>query len=145
MHKHADGIPPLRGNTFYKCPSCMSGKLCTKNPRRSPNLGSTTNKEPCSDPSKNPLNDWEGLKFDESDDDFEDYMNELHLPQAQPDMHFHADFGFVRGSAFRMKTETGKTITSIDGKNSYCLIVDRAMRFIWVYVSDSKEPPVEGV
>jgi deoxyuridine 5'-triphosphate nucleotidohydrolase len=145
MHKSADGVPPLRGNAFYKCPSCMAGKLCTKNPRRSPNLGSTTSNKPCSDPSENPSNEWEGLKLDESEDEFQEYMDELHLPQAQPGMHFHADFGFARGSAFRMKTESGKTITSIDGKNSYCLIVDRATRYIWVYVGDSKEPPVEAV
>ena len=128
IHKHVDGVPKLRGNAFYKCPSCMSGKLCTKNPRHSPNLGLTMNKQPSSDPSKNLSNNWEGISFDESNDDWEDYMDELHLPQAQQGMHFHASFGFVRGSTFRLKTESGKTITSIDGKNSYCLIVDRATR-----------------
>lgn len=29
-HKHVLGIPKLRGNSFYKCASCMNGKLCTK-------------------------------------------------------------------------------------------------------------------
>ena len=46
-----------------------------------------------------------------------------------------------------METKKGKgpTITSIDGKNSYCLVFDRATRHIWVYLSNSKEPPVEPI
>ncbi len=31
LYKHADGVPKLHGNVFYKCPSCMSGKA-TKQP-----------------------------------------------------------------------------------------------------------------
>lgn len=30
LHKHVIGVPKLRGNCFYQCPSCMAGKLCTK-------------------------------------------------------------------------------------------------------------------
>ena len=48
-HKHCDGVPKLRGNAFYKCPACMAGKLCTKNPVRNANLGTT------STPSSSPL------------------------------------------------------------------------------------------
>ena len=36
-------------------------------------------------------------------------------------------------------------MTSIDGKNPYCLIVDRATRYVWIYLSGNKEPPVEPV
>jgi len=37
-------------------------------------------------------------------------------------MHFHADFGFVQGSDFRLKTHNGKTIPSIWQKEllSHC-------------------------
>jgi len=151
VHKHADGVPKLRGNSFYKCPACMAGKLCTKNPVRNANLGTPSAPPPSApDPSHIPVDapvfssDWEHVDTDDIDD-WEAYLDELHLPATKPGMNFHADFGFVRGSMFRLKTETGKTITSIDGKNSYCLVVDRATRYIWVYIGDSKEPPVEAV
>ena len=29
-HNHVIGVLKLRGNSFYKCASCMNGKLCTK-------------------------------------------------------------------------------------------------------------------
>ena len=32
LHKHTKGVPTLRGNAFYKCPSCMTRKLCIKQP-----------------------------------------------------------------------------------------------------------------
>ena len=40
-HKHVIGVPKLRGNLFYKCASCMHGKLCTKrsNVKHNRNLG----------------------------------------------------------------------------------------------------------
>ena len=146
-HKHCDGVPKLRGNAFYKCPACMAGKLCTKNPVRNANLGTTATQPSHSAKIDPPTfsTDWESVDTEDDIDEWEAYLDELHLPDAKPGMHFHADFGFVRGSDFRMKTEEGKTITSIDGKNSYCLIVDRATRYIWVYIGDSKEPPVEAV
>ena len=54
-------------------------------------------------------------------------------------------FGFVRGSEFKSVTETGKTITSIDQKNFYLLIVDRKTRYMWIHNSDSKEPPITAL
>ena len=32
IHQHTKGIPQLKGNPFYRCPACMSGKLCIKRP-----------------------------------------------------------------------------------------------------------------
>ena len=81
------------------------------------------------------------------DDELNDLVDDVYLPEALPGQHFHLDFGFVRGSEFKMETKKGKgpTITSIDGKNSYCLIIDRATRHIWIYMSNSKAPPVEPI
>ena len=45
----------------------------------------------------------------------------LHVGQ-----HLHMDFGFLRGSAFAKKDDTGQTITSIDGFRSYLIVVNRA-------------------
>ena len=91
------------------------------------------------------MGEWDTTDSDDDVDEWKAYLDELHLPDTKPGMNFHADFGFVHGSEFCLKTESGKTITSIDGKNSYCLIVDQATRYIWVYIGDSKEPPVEAV
>jgi hypothetical protein len=27
IHKHIDGIQPLKGNAFYMCASCIHGKM----------------------------------------------------------------------------------------------------------------------
>jgi hypothetical protein len=94
LHKHAKGVPRLHGNAFYKCPSCMSGKLSTKRA-----IGKNTSKK-----KKIPLSTPE-----DNDDD-------IHLPEAQPGQHFHMDLGFVRGSDYNYKTERGTTVTSIDNK-----------------------------
>lgn len=75
----------------------------------------------------------------------DDIVDDVFIPDALPGQHFHADFGFVRGSEFKLTTSEGKTVTLVDGKNSYCLIVDRATRYCWVYLSDLKEPPTKAV
>ena len=141
-HKHADGVPKLRGNAFYRCPSCMANKLCTKKcSNKHTTLGSkrSTPTTPCQSSTSEDNNI--------EDDELEEHLDTLHLPDALPGQHFHLDFGFVRGSSFKLPTANGEgpTITSVDGKNSYCLIVDRATRHIWVFLSNSKEPPIEPV
>ena len=34
------------------------------------------------------------------------------------------------------------TITSIDGYNSYLIIVDQVSRYIWIFLTASKSPPI---
>ena len=139
LHKHVIGVPKLQGNAFYKCPSCMSGKLCTKQPtHRKGNLGTVIEVDPPKVESEetNPLESQEALDA---------WLDELWLPDAEPGQHFHADFGFVRGSEFSLELEGGKTITSVDGKNSYLLVADRKTRMIWTHCSNSKAAPVKEV
>ena len=124
LHKHVTGVPPLQGNAFYRCPSCMSGKLSTKRA-----IGKGQHKPKIPRPSIDTPAD--------TDDD-------IHLPHAQPGQHFHIDFGFVRGSDFNYKNNKGSTITSIDGMNSYLAIVDRATRYTWIFTTASKHPPIEA-
>ena len=57
--------------------------------------------------------------------------------------HLHVDFGFVRGSDFSAKDEKGRLITSKDGLRSYCLVIDRASRYITVILTKTKEPPIK--
>lgn len=56
---------------------------------------------------------------------------------------FHVDFGFVRGSDFRTTDGLGRIVTSINGYNSYLSIIDSYTRYQWIYLSPSKDPPIE--
>jgi len=111
LHKHCDGVP------FYKCPACMAGKFCTKNPVCNANLGTTSTPgllTPARDLSHHPVDhptfarEWDNIDSDDDVDEWEAYLNELHLPDTKPGMNFHADFGFVCSSEFSLKTESGK-------------------------------------
>ena len=126
MHKCTTGIGPLRGNSFWKCPSCMIGK-CTRSSH-------VPTKSPAKVPFKYSLK--EELAKDEQIDD-------LIIKNSLPGQHFHFDFGFMRTKHFRQEDDDGRTQTSIDGKNAYLLIVDRKTRFMWIYVSSSKQPPID--
>jgi hypothetical protein len=127
IHKHAKGITALKGNSFYRCPSCMSGKLCTKVPigkkNRNNKLGASITTTPST------------TLQDKTNDN-------IHIPESLPGQHFHMDFGFVRGAEYSMKTEDGKTVTSLDGKKAYLLIIDRSSRYTWIFTTDSKVPPI---
>ena len=41
IHKHTNGVPKLHRNAFYRWPSCMPGKLCTKLPGYHQTIGIT--------------------------------------------------------------------------------------------------------
>ena len=60
-----------------------------------------------------------------------------------PGQHLHADFGFVRGSAFSKIDEQGRLITSKDGFRSYLIVVDRATRYKWVFLTTTRHPPLK--
>ena len=131
IHHHVDGInDQLTGNTFYRCASCMQGK-----PRKSPSRPQTSLKH-------------KGKKYRtrkhrpsiEVEDDT-NAIDDILIPNAKPGQHFHMDFGFVRGSSYTIKQEDGPPITSKEGYNSYLLIIDRATRYMWVFLTSSKEPP----
>jgi hypothetical protein len=55
------------------------------------------------------------------------------------------DMGFVHGSSYRTKDENGHLITSLDGYNSYLIIVDQASRYTWVFLSKYKVPQVKVI
>ena len=145
QHKHADGVPALRGNAFFRCPSCMKNKLCTKHTGKRTNLGSCRNcaRDTPTTGKKTTNTENSDTRDDDSDteSDWDEYLDNLHLPDALPGQHFHIDFGFVRGSDFKVPTGTngtGPTLTSMDAKNSYCIIVNRATRYIWVHLDNTK-------
>lgn len=58
---------------------------------------------------------------------------------------FHMDFGFVRGTEYKSRNEKGTMVTSRDGYNSYLIIVDSYTRYAWVFLSATKDPPLNTV
>lgn len=116
IHKHTN-VPQLQGNTFWKCPSCMSGKFDKSYHVREKNASKITS--------------------------WNEKIDDIYLPQAKPGQHFHCDFGFVRSKHYQQKDNDGQTQTSVDGKNSYLLIIDHCTQYTWVYVSSSNLPPIK--
>jgi len=125
IHKHIEGIQPLKGNAFYMCASCIHGKMRRrsiyktkpKHPQPSPGETATTN---------------------------EDYLD-LIMPRKaihRTKEMYYMDFGFVRGTGFDAKDETGRLITSLDGYRAYLLIIDGYTRYVWVFLTKTKHPPV---
>jgi hypothetical protein len=58
------------------------------------------------------------------------------------------DFGFMRASVndyTQLSKMTDCIVQSYDGYSSYLVIVDAATRFIWVFLTTSKEPPLDIV
>ena len=66
----------------------------------------------------------------------------------EPRKRFYMDFGFMRvsDSDFDGRDRTrARVIKSWDGFSSYLLIVDEASRYIWVFLTKSKDPPIDIV
>jgi hypothetical protein len=58
---------------------------------------------------------------------------------------FYMDFGFMRASSSdfsQPNKQHERVITSWDGYLSYLLVIDKASRYIWVFLMKSKEPPL---
>ena len=129
IHHHVKGIPQLRGNAFWRCPSCMASKLSIKQPHRKSSLRKPATAK--------------DIKLKWADEEHEKLEDDIYMPHALPGQHYHMDFGFVRGRGYMEKTKEGRTITSMDGYNSYLLIIDRATRYTWTFLTGTKEPPVK--
>ena len=130
IHNHALGIPKLSRNSFWKCSSCMESK-CQKTYH-------TQTTQP-SQPKKWKKATLKELLYDEN----EDQKDDMYLPGSLPGQHFHCDFGFMRSKSYQQKDDEGKLQTSIDGKRAYLLIIDRYTRYMWVYIANSKRPPIQ--
>lgn len=119
LHLHVEGQEKLQKPSLYKCHICMLVKS-TKRPIPTQH----------SKLSHAIINNTEsGIALQPTMPDF-------------PGSHFHMDMGFVRGTGYHQKTEDGRLVTSLDGYNSYLLIVDRATRYLWVFLSKNKTPPI---
>lgn len=68
-------------------------------------------------------------------------------PASRPAERFHMDFGFMRASSDEYRKVKGKPriVESFDGYTSYIIVMDAVSRKMWIFLSKSKEPPVELV
>ena len=56
------------------------------------------------------------------------------------------DFGFIQASTSdysKPNPKRDRVVKSFDGYSSYLLIVDEALRYVWVFLCQSKEPPID--
>ena len=68
------------------------------------------------------------------------------LRKAGKGRRFYMDFGFLRSlsSDFgRPSTDTDRVVTLSDRFESYLLVVDEHTRHVWVFLTRSKDSPVE--
>ena len=83
IHEHVIGIDrPLKQNAIYKCASCLPNKMC---------------KQPHHRTSKH------NTKRDRSNTEDQDTHEDDILPAGTLDQYFHMNFGFVRGSEFKLR------------------------------------------
>ena len=72
--------------------------------------------------------------------------NTTEEPKATvPGERFQMDFGFIKALDSESKEKIKGLIESYDGYNSYLLIIDKKTRYIWIFLSSSKSPPINTV
>jgi hypothetical protein len=116
LHLDATGIPKLTQPPLFCCHTCL---MANANKRAVPQR---TNKPCLSAKTVTPT---------------DDHVT-IHPPTGNtilPGTVFQMDMGFVCGTKYRMKDMDGGMVTSLDGYNSYLIVVDRATRFTWVFLS----------
>jgi hypothetical protein len=65
---------------------------------------------------------------------------------AERGRRFYFDFGFIRASNedySRPTKEKDRVIESYDGFTSYLLVVDEVSKYSWIFLTKSKDPPME--
>ena len=118
LHKHAIGVPKLRGNAFYRCPSCMSGKLCTRRFGKSKAMVKIINDDTAIVQGEPGQHFHVDFGFVRGQDDTEDRTG-------------------IR--------ENAPIVKSIDGYNCYVIVIDRVSRYTWIFLAKNKQPPVETI
>jgi hypothetical protein len=116
IHQHVDGVPKVMKPPLYKCATYTYVNI-TKRGITQKQLQTITNA----------------------------YTMKLPKQRYTTGQAFLMDMGFVRGTKYSRKDDDGNLVTSIDGYNSYLLIVDRATRYTWIFLSKTKHPQVHVI
>ncbi len=70
------------------------------------------------------------------------------VPTTEYKRQFYMDFGFMRSSTSdyaRPNKLTDRVVSSYDWYTSYHLVIDEASRYTWVFLTKSKDPPIDIV
>jgi hypothetical protein len=70
----------------------------------------------------------------------------LALRTTERKRRFYMDYGFMRASTSdysRPQKSRARVVRSYDGFTSYLLIIDEASRYVWVFLTATKEPPLD--
>ena len=72
--------------------------------------------------------------------------NEKELPKTKVSgERFHLDYGFIRSEENQAGNKKGIIIKSWDGYNSYLVAIDKHTRYMWVFLSKTKDPPIDTI
>jgi hypothetical protein len=128
IHKHVEGIPKLSPPPLFRCEACMRTKA-TKRAVTASDVGIQLRQTV--------------QPNEQTTDDLSSCVSTQGDSGVLPGAHFHMDMGFVRGTKYSLKDDNGHIVTSLDGYNSYLIIVDRATRYTWVILTKAKTPQVD--
>jgi len=131
IHLHCKGIPKLKIPTLYRCSTCVMVNA-TKRAVSQKEITKITS-ELSANPKQTTMTE------------FHEIQNQENNTNYQPGQRFHMDFGFVRGTQYGERDSDGSLVTSLDRYNSYLLVIDRATRYTWVFLSRNKAPPIDTI
>jgi hypothetical protein len=60
-----------------------------------------------------------------------------------PGQVFHMDMGFIQSKKYNYRDEYGQLVMSIDGYNTYLVIVNCATWYTWLFLTRHKTPPID--
>ena len=148
MPKHIKDFPIIRRHPLFKCNCCMTAK-CTHRPMDRMPPKTTVPSTPSPAPAPNdsaPHGESSNVTtWDNEDEDVTPDPRDVSTADLRPGQMFQMDMGFVRGSGYDVKDEDGKRITSLDGYNSYLIIIDQKTRRHWIFLTKNKNPPLDQV
>jgi len=136
IHKHTVGIPKLKKPPLFRCGACSLVNATKR---------AISQKEVSEALHQSDKHTTDNESTTMTSPNIVDINNDNKTPQDDsllPGQTFQADMGFVRGTKYQQKGEDGQIITSMDGFNSYLLVIDRATRYTWIFLSRTKAPPV---
>jgi len=130
IHNHVEGISKLHKPSLFKCGACV-----LMNATKRAVTAKDLKKISVNTPEATPLMD---IKTQDANN----------VPMSQPDCQsdlllgqvFQIDMGFVWSKKYQHRADNGHLVTSIDGYNGYVIVVDRATRYTWLFLTRHKTP-----
>jgi hypothetical protein len=133
IHHYVDGIPNHKKSDLYKCGTCtlVNATKRAVTSQEVTNIKTQIKMDTISTPDCPTATETKAAPVEHNKD--------------LPGQRFHMDMGFVCGTKYSYRDHDGNIVTSMDGFNSYFIIVDMATRYTWVFLSRNKQPPVDTI